>query len=172
VMPKDLASVPIAKIIELRKSHGRELSAFQATVRAFALEAADLKGIEDAEAFRMHLAVRWEKQLRPQLDDLRARLESRGIDTVLGAMSVQVKLPEALASPALLGLGLVTQNPVAMGFGIALSVLPVIRARRKETVDDLKSSPAAYLMRVEEGLRASTLGARIQRKARTFLSGG
>ena len=65
--------------------------------------------------------------------------------------------------------GLTPIDPIlAAGGAIAFSVLPVIRDKQKEARDLVRSSPAAYLMNVEEGLRSATLMEWIAQRARQF----
>ncbi len=44
----------------------------------------ELQDIDDPRALETHLMIEYEKQLKPQLDNLKDMLKSSGIDTVMG----------------------------------------------------------------------------------------
>jgi len=44
----------------------------------------ELQNINDPRALETHLMIEYEKQLKPQLDNLKDMLKSSGIDTVMG----------------------------------------------------------------------------------------
>jgi hypothetical protein len=171
VLPKNIADVPIQKIIALRKQHTAEHAAFQQHLHDIVSKMGVLQEIESQDALQAHLKVVYDNQLKPQLDEYEQRLKSLGIDTVVGAFNVHAKLPELITSAAAVA-GLTVINPLlAAGGAIAFSVLPVIRDKRKEARDLVHSSPAAYLMNVEEGLGSATLLQRIGQRARQFVFG-
>lgn len=168
VVPRDIANVPIKKIIALRERHATERAAFQQHLHEIVTKMGELQRIEDRGALQAHLDVVYDKQLKPQLDEYRRRLHSLGIDTVVGAFNVQARLPQLITSVAALA-GLAPINPIlAAGGALAFSVLPVIRDKQKEARDLVRSSPPAYLMNVEEGLGSTTLMGWIAQRARQF----
>jgi hypothetical protein len=100
------------------------------------------------------------------------------IDTVVGAVNVRTIVPPVIAGAievagpvgGLVG-GLVSSlNPVVpvvlAGGAVVCSVLPVLRAKQKEASE--LTSPAAYLMHVEEHLGPATLTEWVAQRARQF----
>jgi hypothetical protein len=78
-------------------------------------------------------------------------------------------VPAAVSTSA--GLLHATLNPIiAAGAAIAFGAAKVLRSRR-ERQQQLRSFPAAYLLRLEEGLQPATLLKRVQRSVRRFIAG-
>jgi len=98
ILQKVLASIPTKKLIQLRNRHRDEMTAFQTTIHGFASDLEKLEDIDDPAALKAHLESEYERKLQPQLNDLKKRLKSLGIDTVTGAMNICVALPPLLAS--------------------------------------------------------------------------
>ncbi len=169
VLPHDLENVPTEKIVKFRKQHSNELAAFQAYLQEFVKNLDELGDIKDLAAIQAHLEVAYQKELKPQLDDLKKCLRSLGMETVTGVMNIRVALPTLVVSGgAYLGqahLGPI--NPILAGAGaLAFSVLPVIRDKAKEARDKARSSPAAYLLYMQEDLEPAKLSSRITQMAR------
>lgn len=172
VIPRDIRNVPIEKIITFRKQYNDELAAFQAYLHEFVTNLKELRDIHDSEALQAHLEVEYEKKIKSQLDELKKCLESLGMDVVTGAMNIRVALPPIVVSGSvyLSQAHLGSINPILVGAGaLAFSVLPVIQEKGKEARDKMHLSPAAYLLRVEEGLEPTKLTTWIARRARRFL---
>jgi hypothetical protein len=128
-----------------------------------------LQDIKDSIALQAHLTVEYEKNLKLQMDDLKKCLRLLGMDTVLEAMNIRVALPTFVTSAGayLDQAHLGPVNPILVGAGaLAFSILPVIRSRGKEAQEKMYASPAAYLLRVEEGLEPATLTSWIAQNAR------
>jgi hypothetical protein len=171
VLPKDIGNVPLKKIIKLRQQHRDEMTAFQTYIHDFVAGLEELQNINDPRALETHLMIEYEKQLKPQLDNLKNMLKSSGIDTVMGAMNVRVNLPTLVAGGGA-SVALAHFNPavpmiIAAG-AIAYSIFPVLREKRKAVHDILRSSPAAYLLHLQEGLEpvklTSLIAQHVQRK--------
>lgn len=92
------------------------------------------------------------------------------IETVTSAATVKVTAPPALSSLAAgVGMGI---NPVlATGSGIALGLIGLISGRHVRAAQLMRGSPAAYLLRLEEGLKPATLLQRIGAGIRRFVPG-
>jgi len=69
------------------------MTAFLTYIHDFVAGLEELQNINDPRALETHLMIEYEKQLKPQLDNLKDMLKSSGIDTVMGAMNVRVNLP-------------------------------------------------------------------------------
>jgi hypothetical protein len=171
VLPKDIANVPIKKIIRFRKKFAAERFAFQAYLEALPSKE-EWRELKSANAVRAHLKLEYTKNLQPKFDELKKQLRDVGIDTVIGAMNVRVASTPALAIGATIGL---TGNPVfsiLVGVGgLALGLIPVIRDKQKEIEKIYRSSPAAYLLRMEENLAPAKLRSWIGQRARQFRFG-
>jgi hypothetical protein len=175
VLPQGIANIPVQKIIEFRRRHADERAALQSHLQGMVN---GLQEIEDRDALEVHLRVTYERELKPELNNYRRALNSLAIDTVYGAANVRTMVPPVLAGAlevagpvgglfAGLASSLNPVVPVVFATGaMVCSVLPVLRAKQKEARE--LTSPAAYLMHVEEGLGPATLTEWLARKARRF----
>jgi hypothetical protein len=170
VIPKNINSVPAKKIIAVRKKHRGALAAFQNYIHKVVSEQGALLKIKDPAALRAHLEAEYEKTLKPQLDDLRKRLNKLQIDATWGAFNVKASVPPLVVSgAAALGLGV---NPIlAAAGGLAIGLIPVIRDKQKQAEEAMHASPATFLMRVEEDLNPGTLIAQVRTAVRDFVLG-
>jgi hypothetical protein len=87
-------------------------------------------------------------------------------------MNIRVALPPLIVSGGayLSQAHLGSVNPILVGAGaLAFSVLPIIRDKGKEARDKMRLSPAAYLLRLEEGLEPAKLTNWIVQRSRRFL---
>ena len=170
ILPEDIANIPIERIIRFRTRFAAERSAFQAYLETLASKA-EWQELENTNALRAHLEIEYAKNLQPKLQELKKQFHDVGIDTVIGAMNVRVASKPALAAGAALSLGLAVE-PISAGMaGLALALIPVIRSKQKEMEKQYRSSPAAYLLRMEENLAPATLLSWIQQRARQFCFG-
>lgn len=171
ILPHDIASLPIKKIIQLRRQHRTELTTFQTHIHDFVASMGKLQEINDPGALKAHLEVEYEKTLKPELEDLRKCLKSLAIDTVTGIMNVRVMLPALITSVGSL-MHLAPINPIVAGTGaVVFSAFPVIREKQKEAKQEMLSSPAAYLLYVQEGLEPATIASQVAQYARRFILG-
>jgi len=173
VLPQDIANISVRQIIKLRNQYRDEMTAFQEYLHSFAADLATLEDIQDPKALKAHMELEYEKRLKPQLDDLKKLLKSIGIDAIEGLMNIRVELPPIFLTSAdylAQAHALPSVNPFIVGAGaIALSTFPVIRKKQKDMKQALQSSPAAYLLHVQEGLKAATATTWITRQARQIL---
>jgi len=174
VVPQDIVNVPTERLINLRKKHRDELTAFQTYLHKFVTSLETYQDFKDMVTLRAHLEVEYEKGLKQELENLKKCLRGQGIDTVEGAMNVRVALPPLLTSEAtyLNQAHMTSITSILAGAGaLAFSVLPVIRDRRRAVRAAMQSSPASYLFYIEEGLKPAILSSRItQSFRRLFLS--
>ncbi len=170
VIPKDIKGVPVEKIISVRKKYPKALAAFQEHVSSLVADLGQLQEVKDAPALKAHLEAEYEKKLKPEHDELRKQLKSLQIDAVTGAFNMQFSIPP-LAATGAAALGLAVNPLLAAGGGLALGLIPVIRDKQKQAREAVKSSPAAWLMRVEENLKPATLTSWVSTSARRFILG-
>jgi hypothetical protein len=165
-VPADTESLPVAKIVDIRRRYGPELLRFQTFAATFVRDhLLDLDPARaDPEAVRAHLQVAYEHEFRPLLTELKRALRGQGVDTVEAAMGTSIVVP-----PALQPLG--APEPVMLGAAAVFSLLPVLRARRRAAQQSYRDSPVAYLLRLEEDLTPQTMPARVARSVRRFLMG-
>ena len=171
VLPQNIASIPVEKIIQLRKQHRTELTAFQTHIHEFVANLDTIQQIDDPRAIRAHLEVAYEREIKPQLDDLKRCMKSLAIRTVMGVFNVKVALPPLLvgaASPHLLS----SVPPEVTGtVSVAWSIFPVFQRKRKEMGEKIRSSPAAYLFFVQEGLTPTNVVFQVMQATRRMLFG-
>jgi hypothetical protein len=170
VLPLNLTNIPTSQIIKLRNQYSDEMTAFQDYLQTLAEDLRQLQGVQDLEALQAHLEIAYERKIKPQLSDLKKCLSSLGISTVDGVMNIQVALPPLLAS-AITSAGayfhLAPVNPIVIGAGaLAFSVFPVIRKKQEEAKQLIRSSPAAYLLYVQEHLEPAQITSKTTRLAR------
>jgi Family of unknown function (DUF6236) len=169
VLPHDLAQVPTKKIIKFRNKYRDEMTVFQDYIHGLVNDLGNFQGIDDPKALEAHLETTYERVLKPQLSDLKKCLKSLGIDTVMGAMNIRVVIPPLFASTGSL-LHLAPLNPLVVGAGaIAFSLFPVIQKKQTETKQIVRSSPAAYLLYLQEGLMPANLVSQVTRTARQMI---
>lgn len=173
VLPQDIRNISVKQIIKLRNQHRDEMAVFQEYLHNFATDLVTLEDIQDPKALMAHLELEYEKRLKPQLDDLKKLLKSIGIDAIEGLLNIRVELPPIFLTGAdylAQAHALPSVNPIIAGAGtLALSAFPVIRKRQKDTKQALRSSPAAYLLHIQEGLEPTTATTWITRQARQIL---
>jgi hypothetical protein len=171
VIPKDINSLPVEKIIEIRQRHRDELTAFQVATREITGSLKEAVALDSPDVAAIYLQALYEKTLEPELRQLKSALSRSGVDSVLGSLSVKVAAPELVTSgAALLGIGALHLNPVVMGAGaIVLCLMPRIRRQRAEAGQLRASSPAAYLLRLEEELKPASLASDLVAKARRLI---
>jgi hypothetical protein len=172
VIPKDIGSLPVQKIIEIRRRHIDELTSFQQASQTVVSSIPEALASATPEAGAMYLQSLFDKTLEPELLQLKESLRRSGVDAVLGSMSVKVESPQLLTTgAAALGFGAAHLNPLMMGVGaIILCLVPGVRRRRKEAQQLRAASPAAYLLRLEEELQPASLASDMTEKAKRLMT--
>lgn len=170
VIPKDIAHIPVEKIIMLRKrlrdKHGNELETYQNYLHTLVSAQEELKQATNLATLHDVLEDEYVHKIKPQLDDLKKELRVLNIDTITGSMNLNITVPSSLATGAVL-LGVSHLNPVVAGAGaIAMAVLKLTGDKQKKNEQALRSSPLAYLLRVEKGLKPIGLLSEISDQAR------
>jgi hypothetical protein len=170
VLPHDITNVPVQKIIQLRQEHSIELTTLQTHIREFVAKLDTIQQINDPKALRDHLEVAYEKELKPQLDELKQCMRSIGIETASAILNVKLTVPPLLASGTL-GL-LLHLPPVVTGIAtIAWSIFPVLQKKRFEMGKKVYESPASYLFYTQEALTPTNAVSQVARSTRKALFG-
>jgi hypothetical protein len=168
VLPLDLASIPMKKIVQFRNKHATELADFQTWVHTATKSLNDIThGVTSPEAASQHLRVIEEQQLRPRLKELKAQLNSMAIETVTGAFCLKSPWPAATGAVAAAYLG----QPLLAAAGIAVSAVPHISKVRREARKAVAGNPAAYLLQVQERLTPRRLVSKVGTCIRRFSIG-
>jgi hypothetical protein len=166
VLPKDIDRVPVDRILDFRGKYPNQRAMFQQYLTDFVKPREWLQDVQDSTVLEQRLEAEYEKVLKPKVNELRQKLQDVNIDTVTSTLAIQITVPSIIIQGAeLLG---VVANPVgAVLAGIALAVIPVLRDRRKAK-GELKSSPIAYLLRIEKELQPRQITDWICQGARKF----
>jgi hypothetical protein len=171
VMPKDIKSIPVEKILGIREKHLGELDRFQTFVQNVVNQLPELENVEVREF--LHDCLEWEykKQIKPQLDSLEETMKLNGIETVTNVLNLEIKTPLVLTSLGGLGAG-IAANPVLGGTAaVALALLPIIGDRRKVYKDALNRSDVALLLHIQEDLAPVASLKWIASRVRKFIYG-
>lgn len=171
VLPRDIESVPIEKIIQLRQRHRSELTAFQTYIHDFVTKLDTIQQIDDPTALKTHLEVAYEREIKPQLDDLTKCMKSLAIETATGVLNIKAALPPLLASAGA-ALHLPSAPPeVTVPAAVAWGTFPVFQKKRAEIREKVQTSPTAYLLYTQEGLTPTNVVSQVVRTARRMLFG-
>jgi hypothetical protein len=166
VVPRDLQTLSVDRILEFREKYPNERASFQEEVAKLLATHGWLNEISHPAVLEERLREEYEKVWNPKLASLRAKLKDVGIDTMLSCFSMKTSVPGGLTSAA--AAAALALNPVAAGVaGFALAAIPALREKRKSAKEAL-ASPATYLFRMEEDLKPQTLLGKIKKRARQF----
>ncbi|WP_369392790.1 DUF6236 family protein [Streptomyces sp. CG1] len=159
VLPDGLRSVPVTKIIQLRRDHRAEFNAFtQAVDKAAADLREHVAGIEDRAAFEHHLRMTFDESIALPLEELRKAMGGLNLKTFYSALNYKFEVP-ALAAAAS---GWAGNVPIAAG-SLAVATATLRHATAEARDAQLGGSPVSYLLRVERNLKPTTLVRRIAR---------
>jgi hypothetical protein len=169
LIPQDLAAVPARRIVEVRRKYEAELATFQDAIGSI-VDGAALKDIRDADALREHLQLTYNERIKPQLETLQRDLKLLKLDTAVSAVDMKVAAPGLIVG-SMGAAGIDASEPVMAGSGVAFGVTSLLLNQRSQGLERYRSSPAAYLLRCEEGLTPASLSKRVQRGVRQFIRG-
>lgn len=162
VLPKDLAVVEPRKIIELRKGpYTKAFRAFQEQLERMATEkrAEELSKIRNQASRDSHIHDEVQRELLEPLDEMRRRIGEISTDSVSTVMSVLVQLALTVKTG---GLAVASES---------LKMIPSIRAERNKAGEEIASSPAAFLLYLEENLKPANALTRTRRWLRKTTHG-
>ena len=160
-IPVNIDHVPIDKVIEFRRRHASERSAFLELLDTLAERIAQ-RDIRDTDVLNDFVHDEYTHRLRPQVEDLKKAMRSCNIDSTVGLVNMAV----AAGSGAALNLPPV----VTSGAALAVGAVTVLRDRYKAQQDARSAAQAAsYLLNMQEVLGAGTLVTRLAREAQRFV---
>lgn len=167
-IPRNIADVPIDKIIAVRKQHKDEFAAFQSLVREVTTDVQkDIQHVRNPVVINEHLQDAYNEKIKPKVDNLRVDLRGSGFDTARSFLTVQVTLPIIETVTDYVD---VTVDPTITTVGtVAFGLFTVLRDRRLEWQNKMHNSDVSFLMRVEEELSPNDLISQIKRSTRKVL---
>lgn len=170
IVPQDINSLNLKKLVAIRRQHRDELTAFQCAIHSFVQKFETAQFPNDSKAIQAHLETFYDKEFKSPLNDLQKALQSLGVETIMGAMNIRVIGPPLLAGVSLSAFPLF--GPIIAGAGaLAFSVAPVILQKRKEAKQIIKTSPVAYLLYAKEGLQPKSIAESLRLYTRKWLLG-
>ncbi len=166
VVPKK-GQLDMKKLIQFRKKHRNELTAFQDGIRALVKNNDWLMKTQDEDALKAHLEGLYNTHIKPGQQELKSALRHLGIDTVKGVANIKLEAAPVAAGLGAIGVGgaalgatigtLALANPVVVSAasvavvgGVALSLSKVLEDARDKVKAVRKGSTAAYLQDMEE----------------------
>ncbi|MCC3762243.1 DUF6236 family protein [Glycomyces sp. TRM65418] len=153
-VPADPESVPVEKIVKIRRRYGAELAAYHELIAELAAElSTELEGIRGPGVLEAYLAEEVSRKVEQPLADLRRAMRGLGVDTALGAASIKFEFPAAAALAA----GWAAGQPVIAAAGAAFGLGAWYRTWRTSRSAHIRSSPVGYLWRVERDLKGTDL---------------
>jgi hypothetical protein len=161
VVPADLHTVPVDKILDVRATFADELDAFRTYVAEQVHRLAELDDVRDLTVFQEYLRTEVHQVVTARLNDLRERLRSVGLESVRALANVKsVALPPLVAVAAeTVGLPSALTAPAAVAACVAGAPIQWRRDRREA----VRESPVAYLFRLERALTPTTLIDRLRK---------
>ncbi len=166
VIPADLRSVPVPKILEVRSKYGEELLAFRDSIQSVANDAG-LAKITDPDAFQAQLQDAYDDRVAPWLPALRKDLQILGIATAEGWLGVKLTLPPIVGT----GIAGVANDEVVGATAILLGLAGTARAARAGAQTATRENPAAYMLRLDHDLNVRPLRKKIGRTLQKLLLG-
>ncbi|MET7509881.1 DUF6236 family protein [Streptomyces albidoflavus] len=157
VVPKDLSSVPVEKIVELRRRYGNEFIAFGAQVGQVAAEFGPLTEIRDTAMLTRYLESVVADWFAQPLADMRKQMKALGLDAATMAINVKTAIPAGVA--VLGGSALLAGHPtIAATAGAAMGLIGLRRSVREKRDAILQAAPAAsFLLHTGDALQPRSL---------------
>ena len=161
IIPKDLAGVPIDKIITIRKRYGGEFDSWRHYIDRVGIELAEqLTCVESPRVLRTYLDEAARKYAEAPVDRLRKGITSVGVDVISAALNTKFEAPAAIAAT-----GLATGNPVAVAAGAAVGIAELRRSTKRKAQAEL-ASPNSYLLNILETLEPQSWVKRVMASMR------
>ncbi|MFC9407306.1 DUF6236 family protein [[Kitasatospora] papulosa] len=157
VVPRDLSSVPVEKVVELRRRYGNEFIAFGAQVGQVAAELGSLTEIRDTAMLTRYLKGAVADRFAQPLADLRKQIKVLGLDAATMAINVKTEVPAGVA--VLGGSALLAGHPaIAATAGAAIGLIGLRRSVREKRDAVLQTAPAAsFLLHTGDALQPQSL---------------
>ena len=161
VVPANLHTVPVEKILEIRSKFGTELDAFRAYVTEQVQQLAALDDIRDLSVFQEYLHTEIQRTVTAQLNQLQERLRSVGLDSAQALANVKSVALPPLAALAAGTVGVPASVTVPAAVAACVVSAPVHWRRQRRTA--IKESPVSYLFQLKQELNPGTLIDRLRR---------
>jgi hypothetical protein len=162
VVPKNLAELPIEKVIKVRERYGADFDAFTTELSSAAYDLRDdFNNISDQAILNAYLNDEVARRFRQPLADLHKIFKGVGIDAAFAAANIKFELPAALT----LAGGIISHQPLLAGTGAAaFGVLRTGRVVKNQWGSQAKPSAATYLWRIEREITPQNLVKRLLRR--------
>lgn len=153
VVPADVDSVPISKIVQVRRRYADEFLAFGQAIEQAAKDLAELADIRDAAILERYLRDEVEQRFLQPAEQLRKQLRSLRLDAATATVNVKTELPAALG---LVGGAQLSGHPLIAGtLAAGLSMLTVARSALRQRAQAKDANPApSYLLNTAAQLRS------------------
>ncbi|WP_435007640.1 DUF6236 family protein [Tundrisphaera lichenicola] len=166
-VPRDPGAIEVDTILKLRDRYPEQRAVFQSWISELTAELGSLERASQ-KSLDSHLEVVAQKYITPKVQELHRNLRSVGIETMTGIFNIKIAVPALLSGLGTAGL---TINPVlGVGAGLAVGIIPVLQNSQRKAREAERANPAAFLMRVEEGLNPRKFLERIQEKLLKFIT--
>lgn len=161
VVPANLAAVPVDKIVEIRQKFGAELDAFREYVTGQVEQLSGIEDVQDFTLFQEHIHNEVQRTVSRQLDELRERLRSIGLESVRALANIKTFALPPLAATAAQLAGV---NPAITGSAAVVTCLASVPVQaRSERRRAIRESPVGYLFRVGKDLDPASLTDRVRK---------
>lgn len=176
VLPARLATVPVEKIVALRKKYEPEFFAYlDAVARTAADLSEELAGIRSPQALEMYVRQAVRKDFEAELEKLRRAMNGIGLQTISTSVGTTFDTPTsaALASGLIATVGgTVAGSAAGIVAGVGATAVGILGGARRQRDEALAASPVGFLLRVERGLNPTTVVRRIGRALRQGVGAG
>ncbi|MFE4413604.1 DUF6236 family protein [Streptomyces sp. NPDC056821] len=155
-VPDSSATLPIAKIVEIRQRCRPEFNRFAEVVDSTVNDMREqLSEIKLAKAANAYLQLEVDRRFEVPLQELRRAMRGLKVDTAFSAANLSFEVPAAVASVA--GGVLAGQPLVGATTGAVFAIAGLRRNQTRESRALLAASPIAYLLSVERDLSPRSL---------------
>lgn len=145
LQPRDIASVPVSRLLKFRERHWAELATFREHIDGLASELQEVSEVDDPTVAQSHLRALYERTTKKHLHDLQRALRAFDVDAAVGALELKVDL--GTASGTALGAAAAAGGNVALGTAaVTVSVIPYVVRTFNARSQKRARSPASYLL--------------------------
>lgn len=160
VLPRDLSSIPMEKIVAAREKLLPSMNGYRQYLQSLAERFAELATVSDPGMLREHLDILVRGEIEPQVAELESKLRASGMQPIRSVLSMKALTPPALLAFATSHLGL---PPVVSAAGaVAACFAGAAVDARQRARDASKESPVSYLVGLKRELSARDLISRSQ----------
>lgn len=163
VLPADLGTIPVERIVRARRVLADEFDAFLQHLNTVSESFANLSGSEDTAVLNARLELAVDRDFRAALRELERGLRSQGLEPVRSLFSLktpEVPIVLSVLGTTFVGGGGLPKTLLDVGAVAACFVSSTIRARADRY--SLRHSPAGYLLGLREELNPHGLIDRIR----------